>query len=145
MNLLIVDTNIVFSSLISFKRVSHYFDIISEKVLLVSGSYLIKEIEEHWERISSFTGLPLDVLFNRLNFIKSQVYFFDLEEIPVDIVEEAKRIGKMVDQDDIPFIALSLHFGGPIWTGDKQLKRGLEMQGYFICMTSNEIIQTFGK
>ncbi len=145
MDLLILYTNIVFSSLISYKKVSSYFNIISEKVLLVTCSSLIQEIEEHWGRISAFSGLPIEVLIARLNFIKSQVYFFDLDEIPDDIMEESKRIGNQVDQDDIHFIALSLHFGGPIWTGDKRLKRGLEKQGYFICLSTDEVIQTFEK
>ncbi len=36
----------------------------------------------------------------------------------------------IIDEKDIPFLALSIEFQAPLWTGDKTLKRGLLAKGY---------------
>jgi len=35
-----------------------------------------------------------------------------------------------VDVNDIPFVALALELGVPLWAGDKKLKNGLKRMGF---------------
>ncbi|MBF0200477.1 MAG: hypothetical protein HQK66_04020 [Desulfamplus sp.] len=43
---------------------------------------------------------------------------------------QAYHLCKNIDEDDIPFIALSLHLKAVFWTGDKQLKTHLRQMGF---------------
>ena len=42
----------------------------------------------------------------------------------------AFKLCKDIDEDDIPFIALSLQLDALFWTGDKRLKESLLRQGF---------------
>jgi predicted nucleic acid-binding protein len=138
-NSLVIDTNIVFSILISDKRIASFFDILANKVLFVSSDVLFLEIEEHWDRIISLANKPEQIVKERYNSIKELIYIIDLSVIPTEIYEESIRICTPIDSDDIPYIAICLYLGIPFWTGDSKLRRGLERQGYFVCMNSEEI------
>ena len=43
---------------------------------------------------------------------------------------EARRLCRDVDAKDAPFIALTLHLNGRLWSGDAELKAGLRAKGY---------------
>jgi len=54
-------------------------------------------------------------------------------------VSKAQKIVADVDENDMHFIALHLQIKHKIWTGDKELIRGLENKGYNICITTEEL------
>lgn len=39
---------------------------------------------------------------------------------------EARRLCRETDENDTPFVALTLHMDGRLWTVDDELKRGFE-------------------
>ena len=41
-----------------------------------------------------------------------------------------RRLCRDVDSKDAPFIALTLHLDGRLWTGDDRLKAGLRAKGF---------------
>lgn len=41
----------------------------------------------------------------------------------------AHHLCKGVDEQDIPYVALTLHLDGRLWTEDAQLKQGLRARG----------------
>ena len=43
---------------------------------------------------------------------------------------QAFSLCQNIDEDDIPFIALSLQLNAGFWTGDKQLKEYLKKHGF---------------
>jgi predicted nucleic acid-binding protein len=43
---------------------------------------------------------------------------------------QAYRLCKHIDEDDTPFIALTLELNGVFWTGDKHLKEYLKEHGF---------------
>jgi len=43
---------------------------------------------------------------------------------------EARRLCKDVDQRDTPYVALTLHLDGRLWTEDTVLKQGLRAKGF---------------
>ena len=57
---------------------------------------------------------------------------FAVEEggIPIGTWMEARRLCRDVDLKDSPFVALTLHLDGRLWTGDDELKTGLLAKGF---------------
>jgi predicted nucleic acid-binding protein len=43
---------------------------------------------------------------------------------------ETHRLCKEVDKADTPYVALTLHLDGRLWTDDKELKAGLRASGF---------------
>lgn len=71
--------------------------------------------------------------------------------IPLDSLEKenllkAQQIVKEVDKDDYPFIALHLEIKHKIWSGDKELRKGLTAKGYgHFFVTTEELRQKLYK
>lgn len=43
---------------------------------------------------------------------------------------EAYRLCRDVDEKDTPYVALSIHLDGQLWTDDMVLKTGLKRKGF---------------
>ena len=127
--IVVVDSNIVFSAIISPNGT------ISDLLLNSSGVFdfyspttILDEINNHTDKILKISGLSLSdfgflkrVLFKKLELI-------DLEFISNKSWKTALELTKDVDEFDAPFVALSLELSAPLWTGDKKLRIGLENQ-----------------
>ena len=123
---IVVDTNIIFSGLLSPKGT------ISDLLLNSSGildfyapTYLLDELDNHKNKLLNITGYSEKELdFLQLNLFK-KIDFIDLESIRESTWKKAIDLTTNVDEFDAPFIALALELSSPLWTGDKKLIRGL--------------------
>lgn len=128
-NSVVIDTNLVFSSLIP--KASKIRDILFESnITFYSPNILIVEIFKHKIKLlkcSKLTESEFDIYFNgiieRINFI------------PTDFIGTASRQKAYdlcidVDIKDTPFVALAIELSIPLWTGDKKLKDGLKRKGF---------------
>ena len=127
--IVVVDTNIVFSGILNPEGT------ISDLLLNSSNNFnffaptaIIQELEKHHKkllRISRYSE-------NDLNFLKrillKKIEIIDLESIAPSTWEKAIELVKDVDEFDAPFIALSLELDSPLWTGDKNLTKGKNME-----------------
>ena len=48
----------------------------------------------------------------------------------IDGINLCEGCGKEIDEDDTPFIALTLELNALFWTGDRRLKRNLKERGF---------------
>ena len=60
----------------------------------------------------------------------ARVHFVDEGGIPIGTWMEGCRLCRDVDSKDAPFIALTLHLDGRLWTGDDKLKARLRAKGF---------------
>ena len=56
--------------------------------------------------------------------------FVNEANIPLGTWMEAYRLCKGVDEKDTPYVALTLHLDGRLWTHDAQYKAGLRTKGF---------------
>ncbi len=136
---ILIDSNLVYSALLKEGRISRLILHPNPLVTFFAPSYLLQEIERYWERIIFLSGLSGYHLQNSLDELLKNIVLLNDEEIEPGIFKEAERICASVDEKDTIFVAMSLYFNLHLWTGDKKLRKGLEKQGYFICISTNEI------
>ena len=61
--------------------------------------------------------------------------------IPNRVYQRALELTSSVDIDDTEFVALTEHNRGKLWTGDKQLIRGLNNLNWKKVITTNELYE----
>lgn len=135
---IIIDTNILFSALLSKNNVFIDF-IFSKKHKIYTCNYLFIEIFKHKEKLLKLSKLSEDELLIQLKNILSKIYFINEDVIPIEIFKGAYELCKIIDEKDTAFIALTMFLDAVLITGDKKLIAGLKEKGF----TSIESINNF--
>ena len=128
---IVVDTNIVFSAVLG-GRISRVFARAIIQFRLHTVKALIEEIQRHKTKIARYSTLTPETLETLIHHILTEdLKIHSTEKIPSDTKEKAKKLAKTADPSDWPFVALAIHLGAPLWTGDKQLIRLALRTGVF--------------
>ena len=125
----IVDTNIIFSALRS-KKSSLRGILLKEEYSFHAPNYIIFEIFKHKEDIFKKAKASEDEIYEFLNLVLQKIHFISEEFVSKENRIKAYKLCKDVDEDDTPFVALSLEFEAKLWTGDKKLKKDLTLKGF---------------
>ena len=92
--------------------------------------FLFFELFKHKERLVHATGLPEPEVLAALQTLFSRVEFVNEANIPIGTWVEAYRLCRGIDPKDTPYVALTLHLDGRLWTEDRPLKDGLQPRGF---------------
>lgn len=141
MNIIILDTNIVFSSILD--QSSRIGDILfhpQEKLNFFAPSFLREEISTHRNKIIELAQAPPAVVDETIFQVYKRINFINDQQIPFDYWAKAVRLVRDVDMDDLPFVALSMYMDGAIWTGDLKLINGLRSKGFTNCYSTEDIL-----
>ena len=133
MTTLIVDTNIVFSVLLTDNSAIGDFIFraaVEYDIKLIAPEYIRVELSNHFQRAVRLTGLSEAICELRQNAILNQIEIIKESLIPVPQFAEAARLVRDVDIDDVAFVATTLHYQGSLLTGDRKLYRGLLAKGF---------------
>ena len=95
-----------------------------------SPRFLFVELFKHKERLASASKLPEADLLEAMYALVSRLEFVNEANIPLGTWVEAYRLCKGTDEKDTPYVALTLHLDGRLWTEDEQLKTALRAQGF---------------
>ena len=126
----VVDANIAFKALISQRGDLRDRLDPSANVKFYTPGYLFVELFKHKTRLARATGLTEGVLLDALQALVSRLEFVNEANIPLGMWMEAHRLCKEVDEKDTPYVALTLHLDGRLWTEDAQLKQSLQAKGF---------------
>ena len=137
----VVDTNIVFSAILSTEtKIGDLLMNSDDAFDLFSGYYLQHEIHKHRNRLMEISGMTDDELEVSKNHIFSRLSFISEEQIPYDFWHEALPLVRDVDMNDIAFVALNNFLKATLWTGDKRLLNQLRYrQGYNVPLYSRTV------
>jgi len=128
-NSVVVDTNLIFSALIP--QASRIREILFEsKITFYAPNFLISEIYTHKDKLLKYSKLSESEFYLYFNGIIEKIKFIPTDFIGIESRQKAYDLCKDIDIKDMPFVALSIELGIPIWTGDKKLKDGLYLRGY---------------
>ena len=138
---LVVDTNIVFSTLINpLGSVGDLLLKSGDCLSFIAPQFLEKEIEKHYDRLSQLTGLPLTDLDEALTIILAKITYIEETQIPIPIWVESARWLREIDRMDVAFVAASKFMQKPLWTGDKVLTKGLRAWGYSLVLSTSQVL-----
>ena len=127
---LVVDTNVFFSLLLRRDTALRRRFLTDTGHTLHCPRFFLVELFKHKERIAQATELSEDELLACLYELLARVHFVEEGSIPIGTWMEARRLCRDVDLKDTPFVALTLHLDGRLWTGDGELKAGLKAKGF---------------
>ncbi|MEI7489841.1 MAG: PIN domain-containing protein [Bacteroidota bacterium] len=128
---IVIDTNILFSALLSRKSTLGNMILLSgSRVTFYGGNHLRDEIQRNWEKLRKMSGLSDKELNDSFFVLSKKVSFIEEELIPLEIWLKAEKLTRGIDIDDAPFIALAEYLSAFLWTGDKVLYNGLKNRNY---------------
>ncbi len=137
---IVVDTNIVFSGLLSPNgKISDLLLNSFETFDFYSPSFILEELKNNrlkLLKLAKYSEKEIDFL--QLTLLK-RIDLIDLESIRQETWIRAMELTENVDEFDAPFIALALEMGAPLWTGDKRLLKGLNKKGIEWILTTDII------
>ena len=126
----VVDTSIFFSFLLR-RTIAHrrrfQTDLLNS---FYCPRFFLVELFKHKERIAAISELDADELLEVLHELLARVQFVEEGGVPIGTWMEARRLCQGVDLKDAPFVALTLHLDGRLWTADAELMTGLRAKGF---------------
>ena len=126
----VVDTNILFSSLLHRETRLREIILTDAAHRFFSPRFVMVELFKHKERIAAASELPEDELLECLNELLARIAFVEEGAIPIGTWVEGRRLCAGVDPKDAPFVTLTLHLDGCLWSDDAELKTGLRAKGF---------------
>lgn len=137
---IVVDTNIVFSTLLNPKStVGEILMNLQDKFTFFAPELLIDELERYGPKIASYTKLTSNQLAQIEQMILTNLTLISEELISESSWVAAYELTKNVDEDDTPFVALALELNTKLWTGDKILAKGLQMKDTNLIISTTQM------
>ena len=137
---IVVDTNIIFSTLLNSNSTIGDLLFNSDKHFeFYSCSYMRYEIQKHWERLKKISKLSDEQLQVSYTQVLSKLKFVNEEIIPVETWLASEEITKGIDIDDTDFVAMTKFLKATLWTGDKVLYNGLKKIGFKKILNTTEL------
>jgi predicted nucleic acid-binding protein len=137
---IVVDTNIVFSGLLNSSskigkiliNSSHHFE-------FYTCDFLRYELLKHRNKLLKRTKLNTEELEELELLITSNITFINEALIPVNIISSTELLLAEIDINDLPFVALAKNLKAKLWTGDKELYKGLRAKKFKDIITTAEL------
>ena len=100
-----------------------------------------KEIKKHWGKLKRISKLSDKELKDSQFQLFNKIHFISEELIPEKTWKNAEQLVQNIDLDDSDFIALTEYLKGKLWTGDKELYKGLKEKEYKRLLTTQELLK----
>lgn len=138
----VVDTNIVFSAVLNTESKIGDLLMNSHGILeFYSCDTMRMELADHQEKLLDLSGLGVRDLEQSIYQITNQIIFINEALIPFEFWLKSANLARETDMNDIAFLALSQFLEAKLWTGDKQLIKGLAKKGFTDFTRTEELYQ----
>lgn len=142
----VVDTNITFSAILNTNsKISRIILQPKSRLNLYSTQQLELELAEHWDKLKRISNYSETELHKAAALITSKIKFINVELIPGTLFLKAESLTGDIDIDDTEFVALTEHARGKLWTGDKELIKGLKLKKWDKFITTDQLFKIIVK
>lgn len=125
----VVDANILFSALLRSESRFAQTILGSNHPFFICESTIV-EFFKHKEKIVRLSKLEEDEIVRLLYMLLRRLTVVKENLIAPSIRQQAYEWCQDIDVSDTPFVALTVHLDGLLWTGDKTLKKGLREKDF---------------
>lgn len=125
----IVDTGIVFSSLLS-QSAEQRKTLFNKEYKFYSPNFVFLEIFKHKEKILKHTKAFEAEVYEYLISVLQRIHFVNEDIVSMENRVIAYELCKDVDENDTPFVALAFELDACLWSSDKKLIKGLKKKGF---------------
>lgn len=137
---LVVDANIVFSSLLrSDGIVGDVFFNSHPPLVLYAPELLREEIAEHRAKLVKLSKRSPDIILELELLSLSRITFLNEGLISTVSWTKARDVMTGLDANDENYVALAIHLGIPLWTGDRKLILGLRRRKFDLLVSTDEL------
>ncbi len=138
--ILVIDTNIVFSTLLNPNSfIGEILMNVQDDFSFFAPALLFEEIDRYSSKIELYSKLnPKDIQTVKTLLLNS-IELISEELISKENWKNAFELTHDIDEDDTPFVALSLELNARLWTGDKKLINGLLDKNNNIPISTEEL------
>jgi predicted nucleic acid-binding protein len=127
----IVDANIVFSGILNSNGKIGDLLINSQKTLeFIAPDFLRVEIKKHYSKLAKISRMTPEEIQESEFQVCKDLTFISEEQIKKTTWLAALKLVADIDPNDTHYIAYSRHFRCKIWSGDKELIKGLAKKGF---------------
>jgi predicted nucleic acid-binding protein len=102
----------------------------SSTLAFYAPRFLFVELFKHKERLAAAARVSEVEMLEALHTLVTRLEFVNEANIPLDKWMEAYRLCRAIDKKDTPYVALTLHVDGRLWTHDEELKTALRARGF---------------
>lgn len=126
---IVVDANILFSALLRDDSSFAQTLFASEHTFFVCESTIV-ELFKHKEKLVKLSKLSETEVVRLFYLLLQRLTVYREVLIAPEVRRQAYTLCADIDEADTPHVALALHLGGLLWTGDKRLRSGLIGKGF---------------
>ena len=139
---IVVDTNIVFSAILnSTGRIGQILITSKSNFQFYSCVFLKTELNRHQDKLLKLTKLSIEELEELEDLITKNITFIHESLLPEKTIIAAEKLLIDVDLNDSVFVALTKNLKAKLWTGDKELIKGLKSKKFKDVFTTGEILE----
>ena len=143
---IVVDTNIVFSAILnSTSRIGQILITSKSNFQFYSCVFLKTELTKHQNKLLKLTKLSIEELEELQDLITKNITFIHEGLLPEKTIIAAEKLLIDVDLNDTVFVALTKNLKAKLWTGDKELIKGLKSKKFKEIITTGEILEILEK
>lgn len=143
---IVVDSNIIFSAILNTNsKISRIILQPKSRLNLYSTEQLELELAEHWSKLKKISKYSDIELHKATALITSKIKFINVEFIPRSLFLKSESLTIDIDVDDTEFVALTEHIRGKLWTGDKELIKGLKRKKWDKVLTTDQLFKIIVK
>jgi predicted nucleic acid-binding protein len=136
----VIDANIVFSGILNTNgKIGDLLFNSHRQLEFIAPNFLRNEISKHHQRLQKISGLRSEEIREAEFLIYNHIHFISEEQIRPTIWFASEKLLIDIDPNDTPYVAFSKQFRCKIWSGDKQLIKGLAEKGFHNTITTEEL------
>ena len=137
---IIVDANIVFSAILNTNgKIGDLLINPSKQFHFIAPDFLRVEIRAKYQRLIAISKLTLEQIIEAEFQVCRNIDFISEEQIGSKHWVAADKLVHDIDPNDVQYIAYAKHFRCKLWSGDKQLAKGLSKKGFINVISTNEL------
>ena len=137
---IVVDTNIVFSTFLNpHSTIGELLMNVKDDINFYAPELLKSELQRYETKIATYSRLSQQALQEIESTVFTIINFIPEERISEKSWIKAYELTANIDEDDTPFVALTIELNAMLWSGDKILMKGLINRGNDMIITTAQL------